>query len=190
MKDDLYYRLDKHGQKIVEENMGFIIFKANQLYKQFNRVIELDDIVQICTIAFIRCLKYYDDSKYKIGTYTGKAMYLAVKREVEEGCGKHYYREFSIGEDEMSNTFIYVDNNCKISQCINRIFIENLYKRFKNKFSKNGQKILQMYLFEDKDNSEIARELNLSRQMASKTIIKFSNLCKNFISAKNIRDVI
>jgi len=189
--EDEYYVLDDKKRNLVEENYMFIHWKSKEWYNKLNGAIEYDDLVSIATIGFIKSLKYYDNNKSKITTFTGNLIDQHIRREAIRGIKKDD-NEFSVDEELLiSNENAIVINDVKNTQfledkIINNILISQLYDTYKHRFRETGRKTLYLYIFKQWTKAEISKELNISRERVGQHIRRFQELCRENVRKEDL----
>ena len=167
-----YYKLDETKNKLLEDNHGFIINTANK-FKQSNQDIDINDLVDICTMGFIKCLKHYD-GKSKITTYSKRMMVWELLHYKNSKLYKGIEKEINL--DDIDDEICY--NNKRNNKDIKKIIM----RKVKNKFSKRDKNIIKMYIFDKRSMIDIGIKYNISRERVRQIINKFKKYCRENLS--------
>lgn len=177
--DDSYYKLNDNKRKIVEKNYGLIIKIATE-FANLNNKIELDDIIQICSIGLIKALKHYDPSKGILSSYAKRWMWNEYNRYTQKIPEELYLEDIKV---EQSGDILNYEDLITDNKNIEKEIIDNLHVRNSNKYlleilkhnlPEKNINIIEDYLLGETQ-SDIARRYKVSRQRIGQIIIQFRN---------------
>lgn len=187
--DDKFYKLDDKKRKMVEDNYGFIIWVTNRWWNTvYKNLIEYDDMLQMCTLSFIKSLRTYDENKGKLTNWA----YMWISKELNNWFNsyntKQHLNETSVDilyeiEDK---EYLFIDDINDYEEIINQCVIEQLLSKTDSMFNLKALSMLKLYLFNDLTQAEIAKKFNVSREYVRQIISKFHNLASNYISKEEL----
>lgn len=183
--DIKYYKLNDEKRKIVEDNYGLIITLANKIHKRIYCYMEYDDILQLCSESFIKCLKQYDSTKSKLSSYAYQRIISEIYDNLRYTAFKQKMREYSIESFKYEDYYGQVLLDSLLEEkiitnvenfVVDKVYISNLLEDFKLAYGEKAYEIVKLYLFSDLQKAEIGRRFNLSRER----IRQYINYFKNF----------
>ena len=198
---DSFYKLSEQESQLVEDRYEFIEGTANIWFSKLKGRIEVDDLIQLCAIGFIKSLKTYDKdrghfeiyAKYKMNTEV--IHYLKYSKNNFNDLYLEDYNPDNMDLGEFDNKFKYSTYNKIIktdedieNKIVDKIHKENLNKykeelieKYGKKFNERDLNIITLYLCDDIKQVDLAKKYQVSRQRIGQIITKFRELSKNKI---------
>jgi len=176
---DSFYKLSNEEAKLMDDKYDFIERTGYIWNKKLKGLIDVDDIIQICAIGFIKAIRLYDEKRGHFEVYAKMKMNSEVSHYMT--CNKNRFTEMSLDDTNTVIRHEYIDKDDEI---INNIQEKNI-KEYKNKllkyikseFSDRDIKIIKQYLNEVPQ-IKLAEKFNVSRQRIGQIITKFRKLAK------------
>lgn len=168
------YKLDDNKRKLLEDNYGLIQYIARRWEQKLRGMYEYDDLVSIGTIGFIKSLKTFDESKGKVSSYIG----YGVESEILKEVNKNDYVKNEVATDFINiNSSNYSIEDNILNNCVLDQIIDDLHNS--PSINKDSIKIFKQYLFDDINQSEVARKMNVSMQAINQRLQIISQKVKD-----------
>ena len=168
------YKLDDNKRKLLEDNYGLIQYIARRWERKLRGMYEYDDLVQIGSIGFIKSLKTYSEDKGKISNYAGYGIEAEILKEVN----KNDYVKNEVATDFINiNSSNYSIEDNILNNCVLDQIIDDLHNS--PSINKDSIKIFKQYLFDDINQSDVARKMNVSRQAINQRLQIISQKVKD-----------
>lgn len=194
---DSFYKLTKQESQIVEDRYDFIEKTAYKWFRKLNGLVEVDDLIQICAIGFIKSLKTYDKTRGYFEVYAKHLMMTEVihylKRnkyrfneiyleDLNPQIDKKYnkvYNKLTRSDENVEKTVINIVHKEEMEK-----YIRKILHKVKNNFSDRDIEILALYFCDGITQTDIGKKYNISRQRVWQIITKFRNIIKPKINKK------
>ena len=191
---DSFYKLSKQESQLVEDKYEFIERTGYLWFDKLKGRIEVEDLIQLCAIGFIKSIKTYDAerghfevyAKYKMNTEV--VHYLKYSKNNFNDLYLEDYNPENMDLSEQDNKFKYsaynkiikTDENIE-EEIVNKIHKEDLINKYKDEFNDRDLNIITLYLCDEIKQVDLAKQYNMSRQRIGQIITKFRKLTKNKI---------
>ena len=191
---DSFYKLLKQESQLVEDKYEFIERTGYIWFKKLKGSIEVDDLIQLCAIGFIKSLKTYDEDRGYFEVYAKHVMNTEVIHYLKY-CKNNFNDLYLEDYNPENNNLSEVDNSFKYSmynkiiktdenmeeEIINKIHKEDLINKYKYEFNDRDLNIITLYLCDEIKQVDLAKQYNMSRQRIGQIITKFRKLSKKKI---------
>ena len=198
---DSFYKLSEQESQLVEDKYEHIERTGFLWFDKLKGLVDVDDLIQLCAIGFIKSLKTYDEERGYFNTHARHKMDAEVIHYVT--CNKTRFKELHLEDynpenmdlSEYDNKFKYnaynkiIKTNENIEdEIINKIhnerlneYKEELIKKYGKKFKDRDLNIITLFLCDEIKQVDLAKQYQVSRQRIGQIITKFRKLSKNKI---------
>lgn len=174
----------------ISENIGLVNKFVGKERSKYNGVFTVEELKSVGYLSLCKSAKNFDETKgVKFSTYAMKCMEWDLKREVMDNRwttfrttenGKEVYRRFEMayissavkkdddskGDKENTLEEILVKESEELYSIEEKIDLNTAIK----KLSEKDKKVIEMYFFENKKQSEIAKEFNTTQVSVSRMV--------------------
>lgn len=167
-----------YEEKILKQYDKLINKLASEVYKNYNQKYALEDLIVEAKLGAIKGLRCFDPSKnVKLITHLHNYIKFNMSHYIRANSGvikvpkNPAYKiipEIVDNEFLLSNSNYSSDNLKTISDLDNKIMVDKYFDILSDK----QKKVLQMIFVEGFTYSEVAKEMNVSRQFANSIAIK------------------
>ena len=167
-----------YEEKILKQYDKLINKLASEVYKNYNQKYALDDLIVEAKLGAIKGLRCFDPSKnVKLITHLHNYIKFNMSHYIRANSGvikvpkNPAYKiipEIVDNEFLLNNSNFSSDNLKTMSDLDNKIMVDKYFDILSDK----QKKVLQMIFVEGLTYSEVAKEMNVSRQFANSIAIK------------------
>lgn len=192
------YILDDNKRQITENNWGFIIWYANNWYNRNPKeYLEIDDVTQLCALAFIKSLKTYNPEKSKITSWSSLWMDSVLQRHAGYVSTKQYINEYNsklkITDNDENHEYDYIQGIThiyypeNIDRFINDYSIIQIVNNIKHLFTERQFEFIEYYVSHpNMTQADISKVFGVSRERIRQIISKFHSVTAEYCNKEEL----